>query len=185
MATTDRRTRSRTPGDPRKVVGYVRVSTGEQALGPEAQRTAMLSWCEAQGSKMVDVFCDHAVGGAAPADQRPGLSAALAGVKQHGAGILLVATRDRLARDSLVAALVEQRAQELGASIRSAGPRKPLRAWQRQRACPSDGSRGTSQRSIAASGDGEPFKVLGGKKGTGYVSTRKLVDSTSAGPGKT
>src|SRR6266852_5342253 len=113
MATTHRWTRSRTPGDPSKVIGYVRVSTGEQALGPEAQRTALLAWCAAQGCTLVHVFFDQAVGGAAPADQRPGLSAALAGVKQHGAGILLVATRDRLARDTLIAALVEQRAQQL------------------------------------------------------------------------
>jgi DNA invertase Pin-like site-specific DNA recombinase len=54
-----------------------------------------------------------------PATQRHGLSAALASVKQHGAGILLVATRDRLARDTLIAALVEQRTQQLGASIRA------------------------------------------------------------------
>ena len=120
MATTHRRTRSRTPGDPNKVIGYVRVSTGEQALGPEAQRRAMLAWCAAHDCEMVNLFYDQAVGGAAPADQRPGLSAALAGVKQRGAGVLLVATRDRLARDTLIAALVvEQRAQELGAAIRA------------------------------------------------------------------
>ena len=117
--TTHRRTRSRTPGDPSKVIGYVRVSTGEQALGPEAQRRAMVAWCEAHRCTLVEVFSDQGVGGAAAADQRPGLSAALAGVKQHGAGILLVATRDRLARDTLVAALVEQRVQKLGASIRA------------------------------------------------------------------
>ena len=40
-------------------------------------------------------------------------------MKQHGAGILLVATRDRLARDTLIAALVEQHAQQLGAAIRA------------------------------------------------------------------
>jgi DNA invertase Pin-like site-specific DNA recombinase len=40
-------------------------------------------------------------------------------VKQHGAGILLIATRDRLARDTFIAALVEQRVQKLGASIRA------------------------------------------------------------------
>jgi DNA invertase Pin-like site-specific DNA recombinase len=97
----------------------VRVSTGDQALGPEAQRTALLAWCVAQGCTLVHVFVDQAVGGATPADQRPGLSAALAGVKQHGAGFLLVATRDRLARDTLIAALVEQRTQQLGASIRA------------------------------------------------------------------
>jgi DNA invertase Pin-like site-specific DNA recombinase len=33
--------------------------------------------------------------------------------------VLLVATRDRLARDTLIAALVEQRAQQLGAAIRA------------------------------------------------------------------
>ena len=119
MAATHRRTRSRTPGDPSKVIGYVRVSTGDQALGPEAQRTALLAWCAAHGCTLVHVFVDQAVGGATPADQRPGLSAALAGVKQHGAGILLVATRDRLARNTLIAALVEQRAQQLGAAIRA------------------------------------------------------------------
>jgi len=96
----------------------VRVSTGDQALGPKAQRTALLAWCETQGCTLADVFFDQAVGRAAPSDQRPGLSAALAGVEQHGAGILLVATRDRLARDTLIAALVEQRTQQLGASIR-------------------------------------------------------------------
>jgi len=86
METTHRRTRSRTPGDPSKVIGYVRVSTGDQALGPEAQRSALLAWCEAHDCTLVAVFFDQAVGGAAPADQRPGLSAALAGVKHHGAG---------------------------------------------------------------------------------------------------
>ena len=117
--TTHRRTRSRTPSDPTKVIGYVRVSTGEQALGPEAQRSALLTWCGAHRCKLIEVFSDQGVGGAAPADQRPGLSAAIAGVKEHSAGILLVASRDRLARDTLVAALVEQRVQKLGASIRA------------------------------------------------------------------
>lgn len=51
-------------------------------------------------------------------DQRPGLLAALAALRQHNVGILLVARRDRLARDTLIAALVEQHAQQLGAAIR-------------------------------------------------------------------
>jgi DNA invertase Pin-like site-specific DNA recombinase len=117
--TTRRRTRSGTPSDPTKVIGYVRVSTGEQALGPKAQRTFLLAWCEAHRCKLIELVSDQGIGGAAPAEQRPGLSAALAGVKQHGTGALLVATRDRLARDTLVAALVEQRVQKLGATIRA------------------------------------------------------------------
>ena len=35
------RRRNKRDADPKKVVGYVRVSTDEQALGPEAQRGAL------------------------------------------------------------------------------------------------------------------------------------------------
>jgi hypothetical protein len=67
---THRRTRSKTQGGQRKVIGYVRVSTGEQALGPEAQRSAMLAWCAAHDCEMVNLFYDQAVGGAASTDHQ-------------------------------------------------------------------------------------------------------------------
>ena len=90
-----------------------------QRLGPEAQRVALERWCAAHGGQLMLTCTDRGVSGGAALDQRPGLLAALAALKQRNAAILLVARRDRLARDTLIAALVEQHAQQLGAAIRA------------------------------------------------------------------
>jgi hypothetical protein len=58
-------------------VGYVRVSTEEQVLGPEAQRVALARWAEGRGLQLVVVHEDRGVSGAAALDRRPGLLAAL------------------------------------------------------------------------------------------------------------
>jgi len=105
--------------DLQRVIGYVRVSSNDQRLGPETQRVALERWCAAHGGQLVLTCIDRGVSGGAALDQRPGLLAALAALKQHNAAILLVARRDRLARDTLIAALVEQHAQQLGAAIRA------------------------------------------------------------------
>ena len=39
-------------------VGYVRVSTDTQDLGPKAQRTAIEKWCAAKGCTLAAVFED-------------------------------------------------------------------------------------------------------------------------------
>ena len=70
------------------VIGYVRVSTNEQTLGPEAQRSALEEWCAARSVVLAGVFTDQGVSGGAVLDQRPGLLAAL---KEHYASMLLVA----------------------------------------------------------------------------------------------
>ena len=44
--TTLARRRNKRDADPKKVIGYIRVSTDEQALGPDAQRDALNAWCE-------------------------------------------------------------------------------------------------------------------------------------------
>ena len=111
----------RTPRtDPRKAIGYVRVSTDEQTLGPEAQRAALERWCEANDIELVGVHLDQGVGGGVELDKRPGLLAAIASLKAHGAGVLLVAKRDRLARDTMVAAMVERLVEREGATLRTA-----------------------------------------------------------------
>jgi len=104
----------------RKVIGYIRVSTDEQTLGPEAQRTALARWCEQHGAELVETFTDQGISGGAELEARPGLMAALAAVKMHGAGVLLVAKRDRLARDNYVNAMVHRLVERSGATVRSA-----------------------------------------------------------------
>lgn len=106
--------------DPGKAVGYIRVSTDEQALGPEAQRAAIERWCAAQEVVLEAVFEDLGVSGAAPLEKRPGLNAALDALALHGAGVLLVAKRDRLARDVVVGAVVERLVERQGARILAA-----------------------------------------------------------------
>lgn len=102
------------------VVGYVRVSTAQQDNGPEAQRAALRRWCDAHGATLAAVYEDLGVSGGTPVDRRPGLLAALDALQEHGAGVLLAAKRDRLARDTVVAAVIERVADENGAAVRTA-----------------------------------------------------------------
>lgn len=102
------------------VVAYIRCSTDEQHLGPDAQRAALTKWCAANGAQLVAVHQDLGVSGAVALDERPGLLAALEDVKLHGAGVLLVAKRDRLARDVMVAAMVERLVERDGCRILTA-----------------------------------------------------------------
>jgi DNA invertase Pin-like site-specific DNA recombinase len=54
-------------------------------------------------------------------EARPALCAALAALREHSAGVLLVAKRDRIARDVVIAAMVERAAVSAGARVVSAG----------------------------------------------------------------
>ena len=48
--------RRKVPADRKLVVGYVRVSTDERALGSEAQREAIVASCVREGVELVAVF---------------------------------------------------------------------------------------------------------------------------------
>ena len=76
---------------------------------------ALRGWCQVQGVTLVDVYTDVGISGGAPLEKRPGLLAALAALTKGSA--LLVLRRDRLARDTLTAAIAERMAQKAGASI--------------------------------------------------------------------
>ena len=91
-------------------VAYVRVSTDDQALGPEAQRASIEAWAAREGVQIASWHVDAGVSGASPIEERPALCGALAALREHGAGLLVVAKRDRIARDVVVAALVERAA---------------------------------------------------------------------------
>lgn len=107
-------------GDPRLAVAYVRVSTAEQQNGPEAQRAAIEAWARANEASVVAWLEDRGVSGATPVDERPNLLAALQALRDHGAGLLVIAKRDRLARDVVIAAVVDRLASAAGARVVSA-----------------------------------------------------------------
>lgn len=106
--------------DPQLAIAYVRTSTDDQALGPHAQLASIDRWAAANGMRIAAVHRDLGMSGAAEVADRPELLAALASMEQHGAGILVVAKRDRLARDIVIAATIERLVQGKGARIVSA-----------------------------------------------------------------
>lgn len=104
---------------PKVAVAYLRVSTEDQATSPEAQRAAIERWCRSKGVTLAAVHLDQSVSGACPAADRPGLMTALDDLRTHRAELLVVARRDRLARDVTVAALIESLVARQGAAITS------------------------------------------------------------------
>jgi DNA invertase Pin-like site-specific DNA recombinase len=107
-------------GDRKVAIAYIRVSTDEQKLGPQAQRDAIESWAIKQDVSVARWRADEGFSGAAELAERPGLQSAINDVQELGAGLLVVAKRDRLARDALMAALLEKDVLEKGARIVSA-----------------------------------------------------------------
>jgi len=106
--------------DQTRAVAYLRVSTEDQALGPEAQRAAIETWAARQGVQVLSWHVDQGVGGATPIEDRPGLLAALRDLEDLESGLVVVAKWDRLARDIMVAAMVERMVERVGARIVSA-----------------------------------------------------------------
>lgn len=96
-------------------IAYLRVSTEEQAnsgLGLDAQLSAI---CKAVGRPDA-VFRDEGISGSSA--KRPGLLAALEALSDGDT--LVVAKRDRLARDTFLSLWVEKEAKRRGARILSA-----------------------------------------------------------------
>lgn len=109
------------PGSPLVAVAYIRVSTEDQKLGPEAQRATIEAWAAREGVHVAAWCVDHGVCSVTPVDERPALCAALVALRDHGAGALVVARRDRIARDVVLAAGIERAAGGAGARVVSAG----------------------------------------------------------------
>ena len=84
----------------RTVVGYVRVSSQEQAdsgVSIDAQKARLASYCDAMGLSLVATYCDAGISGGTL--DRPGLQDALAALKKGAAHGLLIAKLDRLTRN--------------------------------------------------------------------------------------
>ena len=104
---------------PVTIIGYIRVSTDEQSLSVEAQHQALARWCQTHEALLLAVYEDVGVSGSTPLEKRPGLLSALNALARDR--VLLVVRRDRLARDTLTAAMAERIAQHAGASIVTVG----------------------------------------------------------------
>ena len=109
-------TRKRKQGDPRRAVGYVRVSTDDQSGGVDTQRHALETYAASRGLEIVSWHVDE-ISGATPLDKRPGLLAALGALDEHRAGVLLAVRRDRYARDPVVMMALEREIQRHGATL--------------------------------------------------------------------
>lgn len=105
------------PRSPTSAVGYIRVSTEEQTLGPDAQRAALERWVLTRGVQLVGLFEDRSVSGATALDRRPGLLAALDCMETSNAGLLVAAKRDRFARDVIIAAQLERLVERVGVKL--------------------------------------------------------------------
>jgi site-specific DNA recombinase len=101
-------------------VAYLRVSTEEQHLGPEAQRKQIEAWAQRQEVTVAAWHVDQGISGAAGIDRRPGLAAALNDLQARRAGWLVVAKRDRLARDVLLAGAIDTVVRGSGGRLASA-----------------------------------------------------------------
>lgn len=98
-----------------QVLGYVRVSTGEQAdsgAGLEAQRHAIEAECERRGWTLLDVEVD--AGHSARSLKRPAIQRALGRLAAGEARGLVVSKLDRLSRSMLDFTAVMARAQAEG-----------------------------------------------------------------------
>lgn len=95
------------------VLGYVRVSTHEQAqsgLGLAAQRTAIEAACTARGWALTGVVVDEGASGSNLA--REGLHEALRALSSGQVSCLVVAKLDRLSRSLMDFAALMERARE-------------------------------------------------------------------------
>jgi len=104
-----------------QAVAYLRVSTDEQVesrAGLDAQLHAITQHCRRAGLQLVGTFTDEGISGAADLDKRPGLLDAVNAITRGA--VLVVAKRDRLARDVVACAVVERMVAKRGGRVVSA-----------------------------------------------------------------
>jgi len=98
-----------------KAVGYIRVSTEEQAAtghGLEVQERAIRSFCESQDYDLIEIISDAGVSGAKRPEDRDGFRRVLELAAAGNFSILLVWKFDRLARNLLFSVTTVHQLQE-------------------------------------------------------------------------
>ena len=102
-------------------IAYHRVSTDHQAdsgLGLAAQVATIEAYAKRAGHTITAVYTDAGISGAAGIEDRPGLAAAVAGLRRGD--VLVLAKRCRLGRDQLAVLMIERAVAKRGAAIVSA-----------------------------------------------------------------
>lgn len=106
--------------EPIRAIGYVRVSTEEQArhgFGLEMQRSAIREYCDGEGIELVGIASDEGISGTLGLDARPGLAQAVAATATGDASVVVVRSIDRIGRDPWVYFDAKRRIQAHGASL--------------------------------------------------------------------
>lgn len=88
---------------PLRALGYIRVSTKEQAANGHSvdqQGDRIRAWCVARGLELVALVDDAGVSGGKPLDRRPGGAELLARMAAGEADVVVVVAIDRLFRDA-------------------------------------------------------------------------------------
>lgn len=102
-----------------RAVAYLRVSTTEQHLGPEAQRAAVEAWAKRSNARITSWHIER-LSGRRPWRSRPGLVLALDAAQRERASVLVVARRDRIGRKVLVTLEIETELARRGLRLVSA-----------------------------------------------------------------
>ena len=90
-----------TESRPPRFVGYIRVSSREQAengLSLVAQRDRLRAWAVAHGYELVRIERDSGISGTVAPEKRPGLAAALGAIRKGKADGLAALKLDRISR---------------------------------------------------------------------------------------
>ena len=103
-----------------KAVGYIRVSTEEQAVnghGLEVQERAIRAFADSQGYELLKVIADPGISGARAPAERPGFRRVLTLAQERAFSLLLVWKFDRLARSLLFSVTTVNELQERHAVV--------------------------------------------------------------------
>lgn len=105
-----------------RIVGYLRVSTAEQAehgAGLDVQRRAIQAWARANRHRIVLWAVDAGVSGSNGLDTREGLHDALSALRENEAAGIVVYRLDRLARDLIIQETLLAEVRRLGGEVYS------------------------------------------------------------------
>lgn len=106
---------------PSHAIGYIRVSTEQQAesgLGLDAQQASLQTAASRLRMELLKTFVDAGTSGGLSIENRPVLLDAVASLKRGD--VLLIAKRDRLGRDVIAVAMIERLVAKRGARVVSA-----------------------------------------------------------------